>query len=63
MTFAAGQKVRILQSPYLGEIGTVISVEEGQRRLPSGHWLAGVQVEVDSNETVFVPFANLEHLG
>jgi transcription antitermination factor NusG len=63
IAFAAGQKVRILQSPYLGEIGTITSVEDKPRRLPGGHWLAGAHIEVDSDETIFVPFANLEHLG
>ena len=63
MVFAIDQKVRILQSPYLGEIGTVTSVEDKPRQLPSGHWLAGAHVEVEPDETIFVPFANLEHLG
>lgn len=63
LKFAAGQRVRLLQAPYLGEIGTITSVDKEPRRVPSGHWLEGAQVEVDSDETVFVPFANLEHLG
>jgi hypothetical protein len=63
VAFATGQMVRILQSPYLGEIGTIAAVQEKPQRLPGGHWLGGAHVNVEPDETIFVPFANLEHLG
>ncbi|HEC24130.1 MAG TPA: hypothetical protein ENI95_14555 [Chloroflexi bacterium] len=62
-TFKPGSKVRVLQPPYRGEIGTIKAIPETPRRLESGLWLPGAFVEVPSGETVYVPFANLEHLG
>lgn len=59
----AGQKVRVLQPPYLGQIGVVTDVPHDARRLESGLWANGVLVEMPSGATVFVPFANFEYLG
>lgn len=61
--FKTGQKARILQPPFLGEIGTVTALPAEMRQLESGLWMPGAQVQVSSGETVFVPFANLEYLG
>jgi biotin carboxyl carrier protein len=61
--FKTGQKARILQPPYLGEIGTVTALPAEMRQLESGLWMPGAQVQVSSGDTVFVPFANLEYLG
>jgi hypothetical protein len=58
-----GQRVRILTPPYLGEIGEVVDLPPRERCLESGLWLHGAEVKLSSKETVFVPFANLEHLG
>jgi hypothetical protein len=58
-----GQRVRILAPPHLGEIGEVVGLPPRERYLESGLWLHGAEVKLSSNETVFVPFANLEHLG
>jgi len=58
-----GQRVRILASPYLGEIGEVVDLPPGEQCLESGLWLPGADVRLPSKEIVFVPFTNLEHLG
>ncbi len=58
-----GQRVRILQPPYLGEIGTVVAISEDPRQLESGLWASGITVEMPSGARVFVPFANFEYLG
>lgn len=58
-----GQKVRILQTPYLGEIGTVSELRADHYRLPSGIWSPGAMVEVPAGDTLFIPIANLEQLG
>lgn len=58
-----GGKVRILQSPYLGEIGTIASIPDSPQQLPNGLWLPGVYVDVAVEKDVFVPFANLEYLS
>lgn len=60
---SAGQRVRILQSPYLGEIGTVVDVPDGPRQVASGFWLDGAVIEMASGDSVFIPVANLEQLG
>ena len=62
---AAGQRVRVLQAPHTGKIGTVTSVPPEPRRLPSGVWAPGAVVEIEDMEPgkgVFVAFANLEQL-
>jgi hypothetical protein len=60
--FAPGQKVRILQAPYLGEIGTISSLSEGPEQLESGLWMPGAYVEMPTGETQYLPFTNLEQL-
>lgn len=60
-----GDRVRVLQTPYLGTIGTVASIPADPRRLPSGLWAPGAVVEIEQmamGRGVFVPFANLERL-
>ncbi len=63
LRIAVGQKVRVLQPPYLGEIGTVMSLPDTPRRVESGLWVHGAEVQMPSGEVLFVPFANLEYLG
>lgn len=58
-----GHKVRVLQNPYFGEIGTVSAIPTQLAQLDSGLWTSGAMVQVPGNDTIFVPFANLEHLG
>lgn len=61
--FHIGQRVRILQHPWMGDVGTIARIPEGLRQLPSGLWMAGAEIEVGPARTVFVPFANMQHLG
>lgn len=61
--FIVGQKARILQPPYLGEIATVTALPAEMRQLESGLWMPGAQMQLSTGETAFVPFANLEYLG
>jgi transcription antitermination factor NusG len=58
-----GHKVRVLQEPYFGEIGSVTAIPDELTQLDSGLWVAGAMVQTPSNRTIFVPFANLEDLG
>lgn len=58
-----GQRVRILAPPHFGEIGEVVDLPSQERCLESGLWLYGAEVRLSTNAIVFVPFANLEHLG
>lgn len=60
---AEGQRVRVLQAPHLGAIGVVQTIHREPRRLASGLWATGAEIELESGERTFVPVANLEHLG
>ncbi len=61
--FKVGQKVRIRQMPYLGELGTISRLPNAPQQLESGLWVPGAFVEVPTGETVYVAFANLEQLS
>jgi len=61
--FRVGQKARILQKPPLGEIAAITALPSERKATESGLWLNGAMVQLPSGETLFVPFANLEHLG
>ncbi|MBN1427029.1 MAG: hypothetical protein JXB07_01510 [Anaerolineae bacterium] len=61
--FRVGQKARVLQPPYLGEIGTINSLPDDVCRLESGLWMPGARMQMSTGETIFVPFVNLEYLG
>ena len=62
LVLKAGKKVRVLQNPHLGEIGTVSALSGSPRRLESGLWMSGALVEMPSGETIYVPLTNLELL-
>jgi hypothetical protein len=58
-----GQRVRILQNPYMGEIGTVAEISIDPHQVSSGLWLPGAFVDIGTGRSIFVPFANLQQLG
>jgi hypothetical protein len=60
--YAAGQQVRVLQPPYRGLLGTIGGLPDHPHRLASGLWASGAMVDLETGETAFVPFANLEYL-
>jgi len=61
--FTSGQRVRILQSPYYGEIGTIRTIPDRPMYLPNGLLIPGALVQVSSGDVVYIPFLNLEFLG
>lgn len=62
VSFAAGQRVRVLRAPYHGQIGTIIAIKTELEALPSGIKAATAQVRLESGEIVSLPLANLEVL-
>jgi len=56
----AGQIVRLIGYPRLGAVGRVIEILDHQRRVESGALHSGVIVELDNQETLFVPWENVE---
>lgn len=61
--FMVGQKARVLQTPYFGEIGTITAIPAELMQSESGIWSPGAMVQVGAGETIFVAFANLEYLS
>lgn len=55
-----GQTVRVIRYPYLGHIGRVVALSPLPRRLESGGMYEGVEVELETGETVFLPWMNVE---
>ncbi len=55
--------VRIVQAPYLGEVGTVVDIPSHPRPIGTGAMVLCAEVELDQEgESVYVPLTNLEVL-
>lgn len=57
---AIGQTVRLLTGEKRGRNGTIVKLHSWPMQTPSGIKAEGVDVELDSGELFFVPFANLD---
>ncbi len=55
-----GVRVRITRQPHLGAVGVVTAVPSKAQPLDFGARLRGAEVELEGNEKVFIPWANLE---
>jgi len=55
-----GCTVRIVREPYMSQLGTVVAVPSHARPLETGVLVKGVEVELASNQRVFVPRTNVE---
>jgi hypothetical protein len=60
---AKGERVRVVRSPYIGRIGTIVNLPENSRTVEAGDRLWGADVKFDDDTLDFVPFANLERIG
>ena len=61
--FSPNQKVKIVQGPSRGTIGTLINLRSKLEVFPSGLRASAATVTLESGETVKVPLVNLEILG
>jgi hypothetical protein len=61
--FSPGQQVRVLRAPFLGKIGTLISLRPGLMVFPSGVQAQAGEVHLESGEIAVLPLANLEVLA
>ena len=61
--FAPGQTVRMTHDPYIGMVGSLVSLRPGLIILPNGLRAAVADVRLDAGEQVLIPLANLEVLG
>ena len=57
---AVGQTVRLLTGENGGEIGKIIKVHSWPQTTPTGIKAEGADVQFDSGESFFVPYANLD---
>jgi len=59
---AVGMRVRILRAPYAGAIGTIKTLYERPRPLPTGGRSPGADVDLGSQKAgvVFIPYVNLQ---
>ena len=62
-TFAVGLQVRMRRPPFMGMIGSIISLKSGLSVLSSGLRAPAAEVKLENNETVIAPLVNLEVVG
>jgi hypothetical protein len=59
-TLKPGMTVRMVREPYMGKIGKIKTLPATTRPVRSGTMARGVEIELHSGETIFVPVSNLE---
>ena len=59
----AGASVRLTRPPYLGAVGTVVSLAATPQETVIGTRSDGAEVRLPDGRRVFVPFSNMELLG
>lgn len=57
---AAGQKVRLLRRPYTNQMAEIVHIYTRAQLTTIGSRAHGASVRLESNQVVFVPFANME---
>jgi hypothetical protein len=57
-----GARVRLVRSPHMGAVGTVVALPVHARRLETGARVHGAEVDMGQDARVFAPLANLEVL-
>jgi hypothetical protein len=57
-----GARVRLVRSPHMGAVGTVVALPAHARRLETGARVHGAEVDMGQDARVFAPLANLEVL-
>lgn len=62
-TFAPGLQVRMRRPPFMGMIGSIVSVKPGLSILPSGLRAPAAEVKLENDQTVVAPLVNLEVVG
>jgi hypothetical protein len=62
-TFAPGLQVRMRRPPFMGMLGSIVSLKPGLTTLPSGLRAQAAEVKMENDETVVAPLVNLEVVG
>lgn len=61
--FVPGLQVRMRRPPFMGMLGSIVSVKSGLTALPSGLRAQSAEVKLENNEIVIAPLVNLEAVG
>ncbi len=61
--FTAGLQVRMRRPPFMGMIGSIVSIKPGLTVLPSGLRAPSAEVKLENGETAIAPLVNLEVVG
>lgn len=62
-TFVPGLQVRMRRPPFMGMLGSIVSIKPGLTTLPSGLRAPAAEIKMENNETVIAPLINLEVVG
>lgn len=62
-SFRVGQRVRLTKAPHPSAAGVIRALPAGLARFPSGLRAPAAEVELEQNETLLVPLANIEVIG
>lgn len=57
-----GARVRVVRAPYLGQVGTVVTLVDHPRHIETDARVHGALIDLEQGEPVFVPLVNLEVL-
>jgi hypothetical protein len=57
-----GARVRVVREPYLGQVGTVVTLVDHPRHIETDAKVRGVEVDMGQGSPVFIPLMNVEAL-
>jgi hypothetical protein len=57
-----GARVRAVRAPYLGQVGTVVTLVDHPRHIETDAKVRGAEVDLGQASPVFIPLVNLEVL-
>jgi hypothetical protein len=60
VSFTPGQIIRVHSAPYLGRVGTIQKLLEGQQTLPNGIRTRCAAIKFENNENAVVPLTNMD---
>jgi hypothetical protein len=58
----AGARVRVVRAPYLGQVGTVLTLADHPRPIDTDARVRGAVIDLEEKDPVFIPLVNLEVL-
>ncbi|MFL7795034.1 MAG: hypothetical protein AB8I69_23040 [Anaerolineae bacterium] len=62
MPLTVGARVRVVREPYMGQVGTVVTLVDHPRHIETDAKVRGAEVDMGEKAPVFIPLMNLEAL-